>query len=155
MHKILIQLSNALETTYGWFLACVTTLITFFQPEAGGFIVVGFSILCDLLWGIAASVKTKSFILSRALRETVKKTGIYSFTLACVFLIETLIHEEGSYIGFRTIAIFASVCELWSTSASMLIIKPDMPFLKLFRAQLKGEIDSKLNKHVDINDILN
>jgi hypothetical protein len=39
-------------------------------------------------------------------------------------------------------------------SASMLIIKPDMPFLRLFRGQLKGEIQSKLNKNINLDEIL-
>ena len=39
-------------------------------------------------------------------------------------------------------------------SGLMIIIKPDMPFLRLFRAQLKGEIESKLSKHIDINEVL-
>ncbi|MDD2243087.1 MAG: hypothetical protein VB079_00880 [Petrimonas sp.] len=154
MNKILNQLSSALETSYGWFLTCVTALAALFQPEVWGFIVVGLSVLGDLIWGIASSVKLKTFIVSRALRETLKKIGIYSFALVGVFLVEKIIHEEGHFIVFRTVAVFASVCELWSMSASMLIIKPDMPFLRLFRAQLKGEIESKLSKHIDINEVL-
>jgi len=138
---------------YGKILTMTTAIITFFQPEAWGFTVVGFVILADLIWGIAASIKMKNFILSRALRETVKKVGIYSFALIGVFMVEKIVHEGGHYVAFRTLAIFAAVCELWSMSASMLIIKPDMPFLKLFRGQLKGEIESKLNKQSKFEEI--
>jgi hypothetical protein len=40
-------------------------------------------------------------------------------------------------------------------SASMLIIYPNMPFLRIFRVQLKGEIASKLSKNIDVDDIFN
>lgn len=141
------------NTMYGKVLTMTTAIITVFRPEAWGFMVVGFAIMADLIWGIAASIKMNNFILSRALRETVKKVGIYSFALIGVFLVEKIVHENGHFIAFRTIAIFAAVCELWSMSASMLIIKPDMPFLKLFRGQLKGEIESKLSKQINFDEV--
>ena len=136
MVKIFDQLSNALNTSYGWFLALMTAAITFIQPEMWSFYVVGGAIAADLIWGIAASLKLKKFLLSKALRETIKKIGIYSFALVGAMAIEKITHSEGSFIAVKTIALFAAVCEFWSMSASMLIIKPDMPFLRLFRAQL-------------------
>lgn len=154
MDKIMDQLGNALSSAYGWFLMLLTACITFIQPEIVSFHVVGGSIAADLIWGIAAAIKMKKFILSKALRETVKKVGIYSFALVGALAIEKITHGDGSFIAVRTIAVFAAVCEFWSMSASMLIIKPDMPFLKLFRGQLKGEIASKVSKNVDINEIL-
>lgn len=155
MEKILEQLSNAMSSAYGWFLALMTACITFIQPEIFSFYIVGFAILADLIWGIAAAVKLKKFILSKALRETIKKVGIYTFSLFVALLIENMVHEEGTFIVFRTISFFAAVCEFWSMSASMLIVKPDMPFLKIFRAQLKGEIQSKLSKNINVDEILN
>lgn len=153
MEKILEQLQNALSSVYGWFLALMTAAITFIQPEAWSFYVVAGGIIADLAWGIAAAIKLKKFLLSKALRETVKKTGIYSFALLGAMAIEKITHTEGSFIAVKTIAVFASVCEFWSMSASMLIIKPNMPFLKLFRGQLKGEIASKVSKNVNIDEI--
>ncbi|MPM33067.1 hypothetical protein SDC9_79634 [bioreactor metagenome] len=154
MGKILLQLSNALHSAYGWILALMTACITFIQPEIWSFYVVGGAILADLIWGILAAVKLKKFILSKALRETIKKIGIYSFALVGAMAIEKITHAEGSFIAVRTIALFAAVCEFWSMSASMLIVKPDMPFLKLFRGQLKGEIQSKVSKNVNVDEIL-
>jgi len=152
--KILENLSNAFNSVYGWFLTLMTAAFTFIQPEAWSFYVVAGAIAADLIWGVAAAIKLKKFILSLALRETVKKIGIYSFALVGALAIEKITHNEGSFIAVRSIAIFAAVCEFWSMSASMLIIKPDMPFLKLFRGQLKGEIASKVSKNVDIDEIL-
>lgn len=153
MEKILEQLQNALNSVYGWFLALMTAAFTFIQPEAWSFYVVGGAIIADLAWGIAAAIKLKKFLLSKALRETIKKIGIYSFALVGALAIEKITHAEGSFIAVKTIAVFASVCEFWSMSASMLIIKPNMPFLKLFRGQLKGEIASKVSKNVNIDEI--
>ena len=69
--------------------------------------------------------------------------------------IESIAHAEGTFVAVRTIAIFAAVCEFWSMSASMLIIYPNMPFLRIFRTQLKGEIAAKLSKNIDVDDIFN
>lgn len=153
MDKIITQLHSAFNSAYGVFLAMMTACVTFIQPEAWSFYVVGGAIVADLTWGIAASLKQKKFILSKALRETTKKVGIYSFALVGVMATEKILHTDGSFLAVRTIAVFAAVCEFWSMSASMLIIKPDMPFLKLFRGQLKGEIDSKVSKYVNVDEI--
>lgn len=154
VEKILSNVVDALQTTYGWFLALMTSALTFLQPETFSFVVVGCAILADLIWGILAAWKLKKFILSRALRETIKKIGIYSFAMVGVLAIERITHQDGHFIALKSIAVFASVCELWSMSASMLIIKPDMPFLKLFRFHLKGEIESKVNKNINLDEIL-
>ena len=153
MLRIQQTLNSALSTSYGWFLTVMTASITIIQPEAWSFGVVGFVILADLFWGVAAAVKLKKFILSTALRETVKKIGIYSFVMVSVLITERILHLDGSFVAVKVTAVFAAVCELWSMSASMLIIKPDMPFLRLFRLQLKGEIEAKMNKNVDFDEI--
>ena len=151
--KIFENLSNALSSFYGWLLVMCTAFLTFIKPEIWSFIVVGAAILADLVWGIAAALKMHCFLLSKALRETVKKVGIYAFALLGVLSIEKIVHADGAFISVKLIAIFAAVCELWSMSANMLIIKPDMPFLKLFRGQLKGEISAKVSKNIDIDEI--
>lgn len=155
INKALMNIGNAFNTMLGWFIAICTALITFISPEKTSFIVVGLAILADLFWGIAAAIKMKKFFLSTALRDTVKKIGIYSFALLGAMAIEYIAHAEGTFIAVRTIAIFAAVCEFWSMSASMLIIYPNMPFLKIFRGQLKGEIASKLSKNIDVDNIFN
>ena len=153
--KVFTNFGAALSTSLGWVVALFTMLVTFIAPEKTSFIVVGFAILADLFWGIAAAIKLKKFFLSAALRNTVKKIGIYSFALLGALAIEKITHTEGSFIAVRTIAVFAAVCEFWSMSASMLIIYPNMPFLRIFRTQLKGEIAAKLSKNIDVDDIFN
>lgn len=149
--RIVEQLYKIFSTAYGWFLAAIAATITFFRPEAWSFGVVAAALILDLAWGVAAARKMKKFILSKALRETFKKISIYGSALLIVFLAEMLL--ETSFLAIKATAVFAAACELWSMSASMLIVKPDMPFLRIFRLQLKGEIQSKLNKSIDFDDI--
>ena len=151
--RILAHVPIALQTALGWIAVLFTMLATFIAPEKTSFLVVGFVIFADLFWGVAASIKLKKFFLSTALRDTVKKIGVYSFTLIGALAVEKIAHAEGTFIAVRTVAIIASVSELWSMSASMLIIYPEMPFLRLFQKHLKGEIESKLSKNVNIDDI--
>ena len=146
------HMGNALQTSLGWIIALCTMFATFIEPEKSSFIVVGFAVFADLFWGIAAAIKLKKFFLSTALRDTVKKIGIYSFTLLGALSVETIVHAEGTFVAIRTIAVIAAVCELWSMSASMLIVYPNMPFLRIFQEHLKGEIESKLSKNVNIDD---
>lgn len=153
--KVFTNLESAFSTSLGWMVALLSAVVTIIAPEKTSFIVVGFAILADLFWGIAAALKLKKFFLSTALRDTVKKIGIYSFAMLGALAIESIAHAEGTFVAVRTIAIFASVCEFWSMSASMLIIYPNMPFLRIFRTQLKGEIASKLSKNIDVDDIFN
>ena len=68
--------------------------------------------------------------------------------LILLLLIERMIHEQ-TLIATRLACVLAAASELWSVSANMLIIKPDMPFLKIFRLQLKGEIEKKIGLSTD------
>lgn len=151
--RIIENIGNAMSSIYGWLLIVGTSFLTFIQPEQWSFVVVGAAILADLVWGVAAALKMKCFLLSKALRETVKKIGIYAFALLGVLAIEKILHVDGAFLSVKLISILAAVCELWSMSANMLIIKPDMPFLKLFRGQLKGEISAKVSRNVDVDEI--
>ena len=153
--KVFTNLGAAFSTSLGWQVALLSAFATIIAPEKTSFIVVAGAILADLFWGVAAAIKLKKFFLSTALRDSVKKIGIYSFAMLGAMAIESIAHAEGTFVAVRTIAIFASVCEFWSMSASMLIIYPNMPFLRIFRTQLKGEIASKLSKNIDVDDIFN
>lgn len=146
--SILGSINGLLSTVYGQLVLVLTSVLAFFQPEATCFYVVVGAVLADLFWGVVAAIKCKKFLLSTAFRETIKKFGIYAFTMVGVFCVEKILNN-GGLVGIKIVAVVASACELWSMSASMLIVKPDMPFLKIFRLQLKGEIESKLGKNAE------
>jgi hypothetical protein len=53
--------------------------------------------------------------------------------------------EIGIEIAYKVMFALASLVELYSIISNMLIVKPDMPFLKIFKGIVSGEIASKLN----------
>ena len=148
IHSILMHVTKLFSNAYGYILTMIGSALAFTGKEAIAFAIVFLAIMGDLFWGICASLKMNRFILSHALRETFVKIGIYAFALLGIAFVEKLVHD-GFLIGLKLSCAIAAACELWSMSANMLIIKPDMPFLKIFRLQLKGEIESKLGKNLD------
>ena len=150
--SILQHLKLIFTTAYGWILGLIMVLWNFIQPEKYSFGIVAIAVLFDLVWGILVARKRNCFILSEAVRETFKKVNIYAFSLLLIFFIERALHDEW-FIATKVACAIAAACELWSISANMLIIKPDMPFLKIFQRQLKGEMEKKVG--CDLDNILN
>lgn len=142
------NIRKVLTSIYGWVSVLIMSIINYFAPEQLCFLIVLIFVVFDLVWGVAAALVQKKFVLSALLRETIKKIFIYSSSLISTFLIEDLIHQS-NFIGIKVAATIICACEFWSMSASMLIVKPDMPFLKIFRLQLRGEIEHKIGKNVD------
>jgi len=142
------QLKTLFATLWGWILICFSAFWSFIKPEVFAFAVVFLAIAFDLFWGVWSSLKRKQFLLSESLRETFKKVAIYGGSLFVVYAIEKALLDDW-FIVTRTLCAFASACELLSASASMLIVKPDMVFLRLFRLQLKGEIAKKVGVDTD------
>jgi len=132
----------------GWLLACVLYAIGFFQPEKYCFIAVLITMLADMICGIWAQLKLGNFVKSKLLQKTLSKAFVYCLVLCTVYVTELILHD-GWMFGIKAVSAVAAACEIWSMSASMLIINPDMPFLKIFRLQLKGEIESKAGKNLD------
>jgi hypothetical protein len=145
-------LMDIIKSVYGWLLISATAILNFFEPEKWCFTVVYIFVLLDLFWAIVARVKLKEFILSDLIKKTPVKVLIYGTILAGVYIGETVLHDD-SFFVIRGVTVLMCVCELWSISAWMLIVKPDMMFLKIFRLQLKGEIERKIGKNAD--NILN
>ena len=138
------QIGRVFTTLYGWILLGLTSVVSLIESERLAFGIVFLTVVLDLFWGVIVAIKQKRFVLSEAARETVKKALIYASTLFVVLLIEKTIHED-YFIGFRVVCSVAAACELISISANMLIVKPDMPFVKIFAMQLKGEMRKKMN----------
>ena len=149
MISIFAQVKLLFTTVYGWFLLTLTMIWEFIAPEKFSFALVLGAIGLDLIWGIiVAKYVKKEYITSFALKETFKKLAIYGSSLFLILAIERTLHQEW-FIGFRIACAIAASCELISVSASMLMVKPNMPFLKIFTFHLKGEISKKLGVNVD------
>ena len=151
-NRILDMLRKVGSSFYGWVLAILSNIGTFFATEKYCFYVVLTAIMLDALFGTIVSIyKKRGFALSKLGRVTTFKILSYGASLVMVFMIENLAHDTG-FIGIKIAAGWAAACEFWSMSASILIIWPDAPFFRIVRRQLKGEIASKLGKQID--DIL-
>lgn len=142
------HLKLVFTTLWGWILILFSALWAFIKPEAFAFMVVAIAIGLDLFWGIASALKRNEFIFSETLRETFKKVAIYGSSLLVVYAIERILREDWLVVT-RVLCVIAAACELISASASMLIVKPDMIFLRLFRLQLKGEIAKKVGLNAE------
>lgn len=141
---------DVMENTYARIGAALIWVISFFSPVWYPFLVVLIMIGIDLYWGLRAAHIRHQLVLSEAGRRTVDKITSYLSCLAAVYLIEHIILEN-SIVVTSGIAALASACELWSFSASILIIHPNFPFIRMFRKQLRGEIESKA--HISLEDL--
>lgn len=141
------QANNALSTCYGAISAAIIVIGQFMAPVYYPFAVVFICIGMDLFWGIAVARKQKKFFLSGCLRDTCTKVAIYMSSLLCVFLIEQMFNAGGIFFTC-IIAAIAGSCEIFSFSASILIIRPNFPFISIFKNQLKGEMEKKLGTSI-------
>lgn len=140
-------------STMGWITAALVTAFNFFLPEIYAFGVVLTAIILDAIFGLTVALGVrKDFALSKLGRVTLFKISAYFATLIIAYMVEKMLHDEGGFISVKVVAGWAAACEFWSLSASVLIVWPDAFFFKIMRKQLKGEIESKLNK--DIADVL-
>lgn len=142
------RLLEPLDNLPGRVAALMLLVINFFAPIWYPFLVVLVLIVFDLYWGIRASLRQGNFCRSEVGRRTVDKITSYASCLIAAYLIERILFND-SIIMTAIISALASACELWSFSASILIIHPDFPFVKLFRKYLKGEIESKIGMTMD------
>ena len=149
-HQINVML-KLLTSIYGWALATLCSLFTFFASEKYAFNIVLAAILIDAAFGVWVSIVNGRFVLSKLMRVTLFKVASYFAALIMVFMVEKLAHDNG-FFGVKVVAGWAIACEFWSMSASVLIIWPDAAFFRIMRRHLKGEISAKLG--TDIDDIL-
>lgn len=145
-------LIRAAGSAYGWFLAAGCGALTFFAPERYTFAVVFAAIFIDGVFGVAVSIKCGRFATSELGRLTLLKIATYSAALVLAYLVERLCHDSGPFVGIRIAAVWAAVCEFWSWSASVLVLWPGCPFVRLWRRHLSAEIAAKTG--VRTEDIL-
>lgn len=148
------KLLEVLSTAWGWLMFVGLVVMNFIvgYEKMVGFTVM--AIVLDAVWGIAASLIQKRFALSELARDTFSKLAVYGTAVFAFILIDKLV---GASAGLTTsvICIGIILVELWSMSASMLICFPHMPFLKILKKALAGEIASKLNvKPEDVAEAL-
>ena len=151
--KTFTKFGAILQTLQGWIItAGIFVTEYFFADHATVVKAVLIAILLDAVWGISASIKQGKFTLSELMRQTVTKIAIYGSALAVFIQIDKV---ASTTLCTTVVSIPILVCEIWSMAGSMLIVKPDMPFLRLFKHVLKGEIANKLGvAPEEVEDIL-
>ncbi len=139
-----VKLSEIFQSVYGWLVAACVVVANFFAGYEVAINAVVVCVVLDTAWGIAASVKQGRFALSELGRNgMLSKWALYASVIIGFILIERM---AGIDSQLTVIVICTLIClvELWSMSGSALIVNPNIPFLRLFRKALTGEIARKM-----------
>lgn len=145
--RILVKLQVVLSQSWGWILAATAFMLNFIAPVKYAFMAMGVAVIADLVFGIVSARKQRKFLLSQSGRDTPAKIIVYFGFMLVVYVTERIFADDQALITKAGCAL-ACVCELWSMLGSALIIWPRMLFPKLLKLQLKGEVESKLGKHI-------
>lgn len=147
------KLLSILHTVQGWFVAVMIFLADYI---AGHELAVGLVIavtIMDAIWGITVSVKKKRFALSELARLTVGKLAVYGCAMMAFIGLDKMIDMT---LSTSIVGAAITLVELWSASASMLILFPNFLFLKLLKKALTGEIAAKLKiSEEEVDAVLN
>ena len=131
----------------GWFMGLF--LFVADAVTGGGLIIylVVIATAIDLVCGIAVAIKRKNFAKSELMRLTVEKLVVYGAAMLVFLCIDKAIEEETTLEFALTsglVGVVIAMTETWSFLASLLILFPKNPFLRLFQKALIGEIARKL-----------
>ena len=143
------KLSEMFQTVYGWIAAVGIFIVNFFAGYEMAINAVVVCVALDTAWGIAAQIKRGHFALSELGRHgMLSKLALYASVIAAFVLIERMAELESQ---LAVIAICTMIClvELWSMGGSALIVSPKMPFLRIFREVLAGEVARKMQVPVE------
>lgn len=147
------KLLSILNTIQGWVVALLLFLGDFIGGHELAVGLVVFVTLMDAIWGITVSIKKKKFALSELARLTIGKLAVYGCAMLTFIGLDKMI---GMTLSASIISTAICLVELWSASASMLILFPNFFFLKLFKKALTGEIASKLKiPEEEVDAVLN
>lgn len=154
LENFLTKLIDVLSTSWGWLLGIIMFIVNLVVGYEAMVSFVVLAVAVDAFWGIASSLKQHKFTLSELGRNSLGKLAVYGTSMLLFIIIDKLL---GINNGLPTNVICVSIIlvEAWSTSASMLICFPNMPFLQLLKRALTGEIASKLNvPPSEVEDVL-
>lgn len=141
-----------LQTPAGWLVGLF--LFVADAVTGGGLIVylVVIATAVDLVCGIAVAIKRKNFARSELMRLTVEKFLVYGAVMLVFLCVDKAIEEETTLEFALTsglVGVVIAMTETWSFLASLLILFPKNPFLRLFQKALIGEIARKLQCEED------
>lgn len=128
-----------LSTFSGWVSLLGVFLANFFAGYQSAIEAVVIVVTLDLAWAIASAIKRGTFAYSYLGKESVNKLSVYGSVIVGFVVLDKLV---GMALPVTTIVVclLISLVELWSMAGSMLIVFPNMPFLRLLRPILRGEM---------------
>lgn len=144
--NIFVKTGLLLNTTTGWWLTLLLTLIAFMQPLYVPVLVLSLIILVDMVLGI---IIHRHRIVSSKLRLTLVKWFFYLLFGSLLFAVESTV---GISFLYKVAFGIASMIELWSVMGNMSVLVPSMKFLSFFKKILREEMSKKLE--MNVNEIL-
>jgi hypothetical protein len=137
------KLQGILSTVWGWLSLAVLFVIDCISGHGMAVGIALIAIVMDAAWGISASIKQGKFAKSQLARDTIGKIAVYGCAILSFSCIDKLL---GIHSGLTTNIICSLIVlvEFWSTLGSMLICFPHIPFLRVIKFALIGEIANKL-----------
>ena len=142
--RFLVKLYDALSTVWGVGVILFSLIIEFIGGHDTAVLLVLFTVILDAIWGVVVAIRSGRFALSELGRDTIGKLAVYGTSLFMFIAVDKLLLGDTT-LTTSVVAALIILVEFWSASANMLICFPRMPFLKLMRGALKGEIARKLN----------
>lgn len=153
--KIIMKLCDALSTVWGWAVILSSLIIEFIGGHDTAVLMVLLAVVLDAVWGIVVAIRNGRFALSELGRDTIGKLAVYGTALFMFIAVDKLLLGDTT-LTTSIVAALIILVEFWSASANMLICFPKMPFLKLMRKALKGEIARKLDITPEqVDEVLN
>lgn len=137
-------MQNTLHTLLGWLLFCMTLMATTFGIKAILFHWILIAMMIDLFFGAWSSLKRNQFHISTALISTAIKFVMYLVVFCIPMILEKILLNKDLAMATSIVTAFICSAEFFSALAHMLIIKPDLAVLKIFRRFLVAEVARKM-----------
>ena len=138
------KLKIVFNSVEGQVMAFLTFIAITFGEKAYLFNWVLVALFIDLCFGCWSSWILGKFKISILLYSTAVKFVMYLVLFFMPVILEKVLSNNGVGVGTTLVAAILIAAEFFSTCAHMLIIKPDLPAVKLLKKVLVGEIAHKL-----------
>ena len=133
------KIMTLLSSLWGRIGTSILAILAYFFALKTMVIIIFAVVLIDMLLGIYIH---RNEIQSSKLRESLLKFLIYIVLIALTYSVEA---EIGIAILYKIVFAIASLTEIYSIAAQLLIVCPNLPFLKMFKNILSVEISKKTN----------
>ena len=133
------KIMTLLSSLWGWIGTSILAILAYFFALKTMVIIIFFVVLIDMILGIYIHRKE---IQSSKLRESLLKFMVYIALIALTYAVEV---EVGIALLYKIVFAIASLTEIYSIAAQLLVICPNLPFLKMFKNILSVEISKKTN----------